>query len=148
MLAAMGRAFIPFIVVFLAGLVAGAHVPGGPLGVVMLLLAAEGVAFCAAGWAIGLAYRLGTIQRAAPLMQVGMFTALFLSTSQVPLSVMTGWLHAVARVNPMTNVLALARQGFVGHVNWADTWPGLIALAGGAVLTAAFAVRGLRRVTP
>ena len=33
----------------------------------------------------------------------------------------------------MTQVVEAARQGFVGEVTWADTWPGLLALAGLAV---------------
>ena len=38
---------------------------------------------------------------------------------------MQGWLHSVARINPMTNILRLGRQGFVGEITWADIvgWP-------------------------
>ena len=31
----------------------------------------------------------------------------------------------------MTQVLEAARQGFVGSVTWADTWPGLLAVGRG-----------------
>jgi hypothetical protein len=54
----------------------------------------------------------------------------------------------VARFNPMTNILALARQGFIGDVTWGQTWPGLIALAGSILVLTLFAVRGLRSITP
>lgn len=147
MTAALLRALIPFALVLVTGLLAGAHLLGGVAGILVLLVAAEGAAFLASAWAIGLALRFGSI-RVAPLMQVGLFLAVFLSTAQVPLSVMTSWLHAVARVNPTTNVLALGRQGFIGHVTWAGTWPGLVALAACAIGLGTFAFRGLRRVTP
>ena len=80
-------------------------------------------------------------------MQMGVFLSVFLSTAQVPLSVMTGWLHAVARVNPMTNIL-VARQGFIGEVSWGQTWPGLVALTGAVIVLGLFAVRGMRGLVP
>lgn len=147
MIGAMGRALIPCTVVLVVGLLAGAHLPGGFLGVVALLVAALGAALIAAGWGVGLALRIRNM-RAAPLMQLGLFLTVFLSTAQVPLDVMRGWLRPVARLNPMTNVLALARQGFIGQANWSDTWPGLVAIALAGSLMTLFAVRGLRRLTP
>ena len=145
--AALVRAVIPFALVLPVGMLAGARLRGGIPGGLMLLLAAEGIALIGAGWAIGLALRAKSMQ-IAPLMQMGIFLAVFLSTAQVPLTVMTGWLHQVARFNPMTNILALSRQGFIGDVTWAQTWPGLIALAGSIVVLGLFAVRGLRGLVP
>ena len=43
---------------------------------------------------------------------------------------MTGWLHTVARLNPLTNILRLARVGFLGDIVWADCWGGLVASVG------------------
>ncbi len=142
MLGALGRALIPLVAVLVVGTLAGARLRGGLPGLIALVVAAEAVAFIAAGWAVGLALRLRDL-RAAPLMQVGIFMSVFLSTAQVPLTIMTGWLRGVARINPMTYVLALSRQGFIADVTWDQTWPGLLALAGGVVALAAFAVRGL-----
>jgi ABC-2 type transport system permease protein len=81
--------------------------------------------------------------RAAAIMQLTLFVGLFLTSAQTPLDVMTGWLHAVARVNPLTNILRLARTGFLGDIVWADCWGGLVAIAalGGAAML--FARRGL-----
>lgn len=147
LVAALMRAVVPFLVVLVVGLLAGVNLPGGIAGLFTLFLAAEGSAVIAAGWSIGLALRFGSM-KAAPLIQAGLFMTMFLSTAQVPLSVMTGWLHAVARVNPMTELLRLARQGFVGEVTWAQTWPGLVVMAVGTVVLSAFALRGLRRLIP
>ena len=146
LLGAIVRALLPTTVVLAAGLAAGAHLRGGVLGLVMLYVAAIGAALISGGWALGLALRLRD-QRAAPLMQVGIFLTVFLSTAQVPLEVMTGWLKGVARVNPTTQVLRMARQGFVGQVTWADSWPGLAVVAAGVVLLGLFALRGLRTLT-
>ena len=55
-----------------------------------------------------------------------------------------GWVKPIARVNPMTNVLRLAREGFLGDVTRHDSWSGLLALAAMAILTTTYAVRGLR----
>ena len=69
-------------------------------------------------------------QAAAPLMQAGVFMAVLFTTSYAPQELLTGWLQDVARLNPVTQILEAVRQGFVGEVTWADTWPGLLALAG------------------
>jgi ABC-2 type transport system permease protein len=147
MLAAVLRAFVPYVLVLGVGLIGGARLPGGVPGAFMLLVAAEGAAVIAGAWSVGLALRIKSM-KAAALMQVGIFISIFLSTAQVPLTVMTGWLHGVARLNPTTNILALSRQGFIGHVTWAQTWPGLLAIAGGILFLGTFAIRGLRSVTP
>lgn len=139
---AMARAVVPLVAVLTVGVIAGAHVPGGPLGVVTLVVAALGAAVIAAGWGLGLALRIRST-RALPLMQVGIFATVFVSTAQVPLDVMTGWLRVVARYNPTTYILELARQGFIGSVRWETTWRGLAVVAAGAALLTTFAVRGL-----
>jgi hypothetical protein len=56
---------------------------------------------------------------------------------------MTGWLHTVARFNPMTNILRLARVGFLGDIVWADCWGGLVAIVAVGGLAMVFARRGL-----
>lgn len=147
MTAAAVRALIPTTLTVLVGLVLGARLPGGAVGVGALALAAMGMALCGSAWSIGVALRLKTLQ-AAPLMQMGMFLVLFLSTLQMPLELLTGWLKAVATYNPVTYVLQLARQGFLGDPSWGDTWPGLFAIGGMLAALTFFAARGMRRVTP
>jgi ABC-2 type transport system permease protein len=62
-------------------------------------------------WACGVAMRFRTVQ-AGPLMQTPVFMALFLAPVYVPLSLLRGWIHAVARVNPLTFLLESGR-GFI-----------------------------------
>ena len=75
-------------------------------------------------------------------MQAGMFVLILTTTAYAPLALLSGWLHTVAKYNPVTQIVEAARQGFVGGVTWGDTWPGLLALAGLLAVLTAFALRG------
>jgi ABC-2 type transport system permease protein len=147
LLAAMLRALIPFVILLGIAWVSGANFHGGLIGIAVLALAVVGCSVAAGAWAMGLALRFKTFQ-IAPLMQAGVFLSVFTSTAQMPLDLLTGWVHQVARVNPMTNVLALARQGFLGDVTWSGTWPGIVALAGAIGALLYFAYRGMQKVIP
>ncbi|MEY4657061.1 MAG: hypothetical protein RL073_1288 [Actinomycetota bacterium] len=132
------------------GILLGARFTGGILGVVTLFAAALGVSTIAAGWGLGLAFRFGDM-RAAAIMQLTMFVFMYLSTAQMPMPLLQGWLHDVAGINPMTNILRLARQGLVspqnvGYMAWDNTWGGIVAIAFMASLTLTFARRGLNKL--
>jgi ABC-2 type transport system permease protein len=78
-------------------------------------------------------------------MQAGMMALVLLTPAYAPLALLQPWLEDVASVNPLTDVVEAARQGFVGTVSWADTWPGLLALAGLLVVLGGLALREMRR---
>jgi ABC-2 type transport system permease protein len=139
------RVLIVVTMTTIVGMLFGARLTDGALGLVTLYIAGLGLATIALGWGLGLAYRFGDM-RAAALMQLGIFLALFLTSAQAPLSLMAGWLHSVARINPFTNILRLARQGFLGDVTWNDTWGGLLAIVGLSAVTLLFAYRGLAKL--
>ena len=147
LLAAMFRGFLPVVLLLIITAVTGTDIPGGLLGVLVLAIAAVFVALSAGAWSVGVAIRSKSMQ-STPLMQAGMFLGLFLSTAQMPIELLTGWLHTVARFNPMTNVFQLARQGYLGDVTWAHTWPGLLSLVGMVTFLALFAYQGMRKVIP
>ena len=148
MYAAWFRSLFVAVVVAGVGFALGARLTGGVLGMVMLFGGAM-------GWGLGLAFIFQDM-RGAAIMQLGLFISMFLSTAQAPLSVMTGWLHGVASLNPITNILRMSRQGFVNHtvnghtvgpgVTWHDTWGGLIAIVGLSVAAVIFARRGLNKL--
>jgi ABC-2 type transport system permease protein len=146
-LAAIVRCTITVVIVLSFGLALGAELPGGVLGLLALWMGSVGVATVATGWALGVVFRLPD-QRAGPILQIGVFFTTFLSTGNVPLAAQTGWVRHVARVNPLTDILQLARQGFLGDVAWRTTWPGLLAIALSLVVLWTFATTGLRRLTP
>jgi ABC-2 type transport system permease protein len=147
LVAAVLRAFIPVALLLAVGTVGGAHFRAGPAGVAMLVVASLGLALAAGAWSVALALRFKTMQ-VAPMMQSGTFLLIFLSTAQMPLDLLTGWLHDVARFNPMTYLLQLARQGFLGPVAWDTTWPGLLSIAILVALLGSFAAHAMRRVIP
>jgi ABC-2 type transport system permease protein len=144
--AAVLRVQQPFTVVLAVASQGNLELTEGNAGLLILLLAAEGVAIVATLWGLGIVYKFRT-QRSGGLVQVGIFVSMFLSVGQVPLGVMEGWLHGVARLNPMTNMLRMARQGFVGEITWGDTWPGLLAAGIGALLFGRWAFKGLLKMT-
>ena len=142
-LSASMRAFMPMTLLLVVGFSLGVEFPGidGLLIAVLLASAFSGVV---ATYAITLALRFRT-QSAAPLMQAGTFMAVLFTTSYAPLDLLTGWLHDVAQVNPVTQIVEAVRQGFVADVTWAETWPGLVALVGLAVVLGSLALRGMSR---
>ena len=139
------RSLIPAIFLLVIALAVGANWPGLD-GLAIALLVVMGMAVVAATWGTSLAMRFRT-QSAAPLMQAGMLLVVFTTTAYAPLDLLSGWLQDVARINPVTQVVEAARQGFVGGVSWGETWPGLVALAGLAVLFTLLALRGMHRMT-
>jgi ABC-2 type transport system permease protein len=145
--ASVVRATFTVAVVLLLGFGLGATMPGGVVGLLALWAAGLGTAVIATGWALGLVFRIPN-QRAGPILQVGIFFSTFLSTGNVPLADQIGWTRHIARFNPLTNILELARQGFLGDVAWRTTWPGLVAIAAASAVLWLFAVTGLKRLTP
>jgi ABC-type multidrug transport system permease subunit len=59
-------------------------------------------------WASGIAMRFRTVQ-AGPLMQTPVFMLLFLAPVYVPLGLLHGWIHTVARFNPVTPIIEAGR---------------------------------------
>jgi ABC-2 type transport system permease protein len=131
-------------VVLCVALAIGADFPaiGGLLIAIFLVMGMAAVGAC---WGSMLALHYRT-QTAAPLMQAGMFLLILTTTAYAPLDLLQPWLQTVAQINPATQVLEGVRQGFVGEVTWADTWPALLVLAGLVTLLGTLALRELRRL--
>lgn len=146
-LGAVTRSLVPATVVLIVGLALGADLPGGVLGVAALYLAAAGFCSVAALWGVFMAVTFRT-QQAGPLMQQGVFLAVFLSTAYTPQALLRGWLADVADLNPVTYVLELARQATVSGIDpsFSHTYPGLLALGGMGLVLGALAMVGLRRM--
>jgi ABC-2 type transport system permease protein len=142
-LAASARAFVPATFVLAIAFALGAQWPGldGLLVCYVMVAATAAIAAC---WGSMLALRYKS-QSAAPLMQAGMMALVLLTPAYAPLALLQPWLEDVASVNPLTEVVEAARQGFVGSVSWSETWPGLLALAGLLVVLGALALREMRR---
>jgi ABC-type multidrug transport system permease subunit len=146
-LGAVTRSLVPATVVLVVGLIVGAELTGGVFGLLALYVAAAGFCAAAALWGIFMAVTFRT-QQAGPLMQQGVFLAVFLSTAYTPEVLLRGWLAEAAELNPVTYVLQMARQATVEGIepSFAHTWPGLLALAGLATVLGALAMGGLNRM--
>ena len=141
-LAAFLRWAIVALAVTAVALVAGMEVSGDPVELVGMYSLALLVNVCGFMWSAGIAMRFRSIQ-AGPLMQMPVFLLLFFAPVYVPLDLLTGAMHAVAVLNPITYVLEAGRSLISGQ-------PEEIALA--FLLAAAlagtlslWAFRGLRR---
>ncbi|MEX2211879.1 MAG: ABC transporter permease [Gaiellaceae bacterium] len=122
-------------------LVAGMEVGGNGVDLFGLYTLALLTNLAGTLWAMGVAMRLRTMQ-AGPVMQFPVFLTLFIAPVYVPLSLLDGWIKAVATFNPATRLLESGRGFIAGE-------PTEVALAFGAavglaVLFAAWALRGMR----
>ena len=140
-IAALVRALVTWTVLVTVALIAGMQIGGGGVDLFGLFGLALIVNVAATLWACGVAMRVRSIQ-GGPLMQTPTFLVLFLAPVYVPLDLLSGWIHAVASVNPITALLESGR-GFISGD------PTLVALAfaaaiGLAALFALWARGGLR----
>ena len=142
-LSASVRSLIPATVLLVVGFSLGVHWPGFG-GLLLALFCVMATGTIAACWGVTLALRFKT-QAAAPLMQAVMLALILCTTAYAPQELLTGWLYTVAEINPVTQVVEAARQGFIGEVTWAGTWPALVVLTGFTLVLGAFALRGMRR---
>ena len=101
----------------------------------------------AALWGCALALRFRT-QSAAPLMQAGMFVLVLFTTAYAPLDLLQRWLQTISDINPRDPGGRGGPPGVrAGGVTWAETWPGLLALAGLMSCSPCFALRGMRQMS-
>jgi ABC-type multidrug transport system permease subunit len=140
-MAALVRWSMIVVVLTATALIAGMQVGGDGVDVFGLFVLAALANQIGLLWACGIAMRFRSVQ-AGPLMQTPVFLLLFLAPVYVPLSLLTGWIHAVARLNPVTYLLESGRGFIQGEPTQVAT-----AFAAIACLLAFFgiwAVRGLR----
>jgi ABC-2 type transport system permease protein len=138
LLSGLVRALFTMVVITGVALAAGMNVGGSGVDMFGLYGLAVLVNIAASLWAVGVALRVRTIQ-GGPLMQVPVFLTLFLAPVYLPLGLLSGWIHAVASVNPATAFLGAGRDLIAGQAS------GLaVAFAIAAGLVAAFGLWALR----
>jgi ABC-2 type transport system permease protein len=140
-LAALVRWLLTASVLTAVALAAGMEVGGNGVDLFGLYTLALLVNVAGVLWASGVAMRVRSMQ-AGPLMQMPVFLTLFFAPVYVPLDLLDGWIHAVAKLNPATQLLESGRSFIAGD-------PSGVALAFGSALALAlafslWALRGLR----
>jgi ABC-2 type transport system permease protein len=140
-IAALVRALITWAILTAVALVAGMEVGGNGVELVGLYGLALLVNLTATMWAAGVAMRVRSIQ-GGPLMQFPVFLILFLAPVYVPLELLSGWIHAVASVNPATFLLEAGRGLIAGEP--VEVLPAFAIGLAGVVLFSFWALRGLK----
>jgi ABC-2 type transport system permease protein len=110
-LAALFRSVVTWVILTTVALIAGMEVGGSAGEIAALYALAALVNVAATLWAAGVALRVRSIQ-GGPLMQFPTFLVLFLAPVYVPLDLLSGWIHTIASVNPVTALLEAGR-GFI-----------------------------------
>ena len=120
----------------------GMKVGGNGVDLPALYVLAAIVNSAAVLWACGVAMRLRSMQ-AGPVMQMPVFLVLFFAPVYVPLDLLSGWIHGVAVVNPLTRVIESSRGFLAGTPT--EVAAAFAAAVGLAVLFSFWAFRGLRK---
>ena len=141
-LSALVRWLVTVAVVTAVAFAVGMNVGGSGVDLFGLYTLGLIVNIAAVFWATGVAMRLRTMQ-AGPVMQMPVFLILFFAPVYVPLSLLRGWIHAVAVINPLTRVLEAGR-GFIAATP-TDVASAFVAAAALAAGFSFWALRGLRR---
>jgi ABC-2 type transport system permease protein len=111
------------------GFILGVRFENGVLGVVMFMLLAACWSLAFAGFGYAIALKTGN-PAAVNSSFLLFFPFLFLTTSYVPLAQLSGWLGAVARVNPVTYLLGGLRSLVLDHgLQWDQLGQALVAIA-------------------
>lgn len=105
----------------------GLHASGAGEAAVIVLL------FMPLVWGLGIASAAGvlTFRRGSGLVGPVAFGLTLLSGAYFPLSLLPGWLRAIARVNPIAIALDGAREALLGGAGWKELAPrfGILAVA-------------------
>ena len=141
-LAALFRAVAVGILLFIVAALSGMQIGGDGVDLFGLIVLAMLVNLIAAMWAAGVALRFRTIQ-AGPIMQMPVFIVLFLAPVYVPLDLLSGWVEAVAHINPFTALVEGGRDLISGQSF--DVWLMFVIALALLAAFAVWAVRGLRR---
>jgi ABC-2 type transport system permease protein len=140
-IAAVGRWSVTAALLTVVAVIAGMNVGGNGVDVFALYTLALIVSLAGTLWATGVAMRLRTVQ-AGPVMQLPVFLALFFAPVYVPLDLLSGWLEAVASVNPVTHLLEAGRSLIEGSPS--DVGIAFLIATGLAFALGLWALRGLR----
>jgi ABC-2 type transport system permease protein len=137
-------AAIQGLIILLVGLALGARVHGGPLGWIVILLAAALVAAAFAGISHGIAL---LTRREATMIAVANFFALpltFVSTTLIAKELMPDWMQVASRFNPVNWAVQAAREPVLTSTDWGASALYLLYLLVFSLATGAFATWAFR----
>jgi ABC-2 type transport system permease protein len=129
--------------IIILGLILGVRFDAGPLGVLVFILLAAlwSLAFSGFGYAIALKTGNPAAVQSSFLL---FFPFLFLTSSYVPRSQLTGWLDTVAALNPVTYLLEGLRSLTMHGWSFGDLGKALVAIAVVAAVSMSLCFGALR----
>lgn len=142
MLASFLTIAIQSLIVLGLGAIMGASYPGGPLGMLLLIVIAGIVGFGFGAFSYGLALIIRKEESLIAMMQFLLLPLTFLAASFIPLALAPDWIAEVAKFNPVNWAIEAGRSALLDD---SPDW-GLITTRTGlllafAALMAAFATR-------
>ena len=114
-----GVIVIQSLVIIGLGTVAGARFPGGPLAVVMLLVASMLLGAAFASYSNALALLLRSQESVIGVVNLLVLPLSFLSPVFMPQDLLPGWMKHVADFNPVSWAVAVGRESLHSNVDWA-----------------------------
>jgi ABC-2 type transport system permease protein len=125
------------------GLATGARFPGGPASLVTMVVCAVLLAAAFGSFSNALALLLRSQESVIGVAQLLVLPLSFLSSSLMPENLLPGWIHNVARFNPVDWAVTAGRESLHEDVDWGLVlshigWLALLALAVGWLSTRAF----------
>jgi ABC-2 type transport system permease protein len=133
------------VVILLVGLALGAHVHGGPVGWVVILVVAFVVGCAFSGISHGFAL---LTRREETMIAVSNFVGLplmFLSTMLISSAAMPGWIKTIASANPVNWAASAARGAELSGTDWSSVAGHLALLVAFTLVTLGCALAALRR---
>lgn len=140
-LSTFARAAIMSAIVTAIAFVVGLDVLGTAAELLAFYLLALTLSIVGTLWASGVMFRARD-PGMGPAMQIPMFLAIFLTPVFVPLDALEGWIHAVARFNPITYVMQADRNLLVG--SWEDVGAAVGAIAALIAVLVLWGMSGVR----
>ena len=141
-LASAGRWLVVASVITAVAFAVGMQVGGNGVDLFGVYVLALLLNFAGTLWAVGVATRVRS-QQAGPVMQMPVFLILFFAPVYVPLDLLSGWVHAVAKVNPFTALIEGGRDLISGQDF--QVWAMFALAIGLGAVFLAWALRGVVR---
>lgn len=142
LISAVARALVSFAVLGAIAGVTGMPIRGSVLQVVAFVALATMVCAATTLYGAGIALRIPSITAGA-LIFMPVFMILFLTPSLMPRKSLTGWLHSVANVNPLTTEFEAGRGFLAAHP--VSVAAAFAVAAGLALFFTVFAMGGMRK---
>jgi ABC-2 type transport system permease protein len=123
---------IQSVVIVLVGLLAGARLHGGPLGVLVLLVAAVLLAAAFSSLSNGMALLVRTRESLIGFSTMLTLPLSFLSSAMIARSVAPGWIQTVSGYNPVDWAVVASRSALSADPDW----PAILTRLGGLLTVA------------